>query len=437
MQWVDFYAIKPRLDEILQDLTTTRVGDAIVTRNFDLTPIMEFLMFLHRQWPSLGLGDILDVYMAGTVVCIPSLIQTLERITNDKPYAIRLDCLGRASQANSLLYAFEATLVIVQPPRDICLPRRSYNEYLHVAVSRQLRDFNGPGPEWMDTVVENFLRDWSTQQTMGSIAALSGFVNYLNGRQCDEAVEKVISYADDRGWLWQSFAQAMQDGPHEWKKHHSPPTLPELLMALWRYTSLGFPSKFSSAASFQADIDNLTQFGTLSFTPSVLALLKFRYLYKSHWPDWKSDPNFPVNSAALHEDGYTQQAIAEARISSLAQLLESCAGPDPFPYKAVETLQCLFFPPMTCAVHESHQIRLATAIRELFASARSADLRTILINEEIFDLYAGQAFRFSDYDRQMAWLDNGAARGIIKLAFTDPPPRTRTRQQTLRASEQY
>ncbi|KAJ7637309.1 hypothetical protein DFH06DRAFT_653852 [Mycena polygramma] len=426
IQWANFYALKPRIRQVLEDLSASR-GDNLIARDekLKLTPVVKFLTALYREW-----GERRDRFNFPTrswkdnsepsvfLPTIPEHVKSLRRILNSKPHDIRLRYLERASMSHSLPYSFKNTLAIIQPPQGTLLPQETYNVSLCAAVSRQLRDLNGPDIEWMDTVVGYFLRDWSTQETPGSIAALSGLVDYLNGRQCDNAVRQVIWRADHRGWLLESFAQSLHDGPDDWKKYDSPPTLPELLMALWRYTSLGFPRWCPSATSFQAVLAELNRFGTLSFTPSVLVLLKFRYLRT--YPDERPDPIFPTESALLsaaHED--TDHGIGrrgEASIPYLAEFLQSCVGPDPIPYKAVETLQYLDFLPMTGAVHETHQIRLADAVREVFANPRCADLRTALVNKTIFDLYAGITLNPAVCD-QAAWLDNKAARGIIQHAF--------------------
>ncbi|KAJ7637307.1 hypothetical protein DFH06DRAFT_653813 [Mycena polygramma] len=431
IQWVNFHDAKPRLEKILQRLTTMR-DKHIVIRNSELKPIMEFLTDFYSHMYSGG---------TETSVFIPTLIETLEKILIDTPYAIRCYYFYRASQSISSLYAFEVTLAIVQPPETIQLPRGTYKRLLHEIVSRQMNLYNGPNTEWMDTIVEKMLSDWSTQPAPGPVAALSGFVDYLNGRQSDNAVyHAIVHWNNSPGRLWESFAQSILEGPDEWKKHYeSPPTLPELLMALWRCTIVGSLRPRPSVTSFQAVLAELARFGALTFTPSVLALLKFEYLWR--WPEI-GDPIFPTESAVpleIHEHdgpGYIRQAVLEAKISHLAQFLESCAGPDPFPYKAVETLQHLGFWVVNGAVHETHQLRLANAIRDLFANPRCADLRLVLINRDLFDLYAG-----SPNHPQAAWLDNQDAREIIKLAFTtyagelsiapDPDPPGRARVQAI------
>ncbi|KAJ6484462.1 hypothetical protein C8R47DRAFT_1321532 [Mycena vitilis] len=435
IQWINFHTVKPRLEEFLRHFKMNLTDDA-VTLNY-LTTVIEFLTDVDRQWlhDDIELSNLLlvqrhtglDLDPSLASVSIPSLVGNLQRILDSRQYAIRHDYLHRASVSHSLPYSFGDTMRIIQPPSDMCLPREDYEVLLDFAVSRQLKEFNSPETEWMDTVVKQILSDCSAQVAPGSIAALSGVIKYLNGRQSDEAVRETITYADDRGWLWESFAQSLRDGPEHWSRYRYryPPTLPDLLMALWRYTILGFPERYPSATSFHGVLNELTRFGSPTFIPSVLMSLKFRYLAIGNLPGSetraeRADEIHPTESAVLEKYAdydYFLPSLehawrAEATIPHLAQFLESCAGPEPFPYKALETLQHLELLHIPGPVHKNHQIRLADAIRGLFANPRCADLRTVFVNTNIFDLYAG-----GPYDPQTTWLDHNVARETIKHAF--------------------
>ncbi|KAJ7637315.1 hypothetical protein DFH06DRAFT_1302730 [Mycena polygramma] len=429
IQWINFHTVKPRLEDIVQT-STMSLTDNTVT--FDLPPVIEFLTELHRQWfyGDCHLDLLLKTYKDGLepAVFIPKLIQTLKRTLTFKQHDIRLQYLSRASDYNSRVYAFEATLAMVQPSHPY-LPQGDYENFFRTTVSIQLTECNGSKIEWMDTVVESIFCDWLTQEPPPPIAALSGLMSYLNGRQSEAAVQHVLR-VDDRGWLWDFFVQAVRDV-------NSPAagTVSEMLMALWRYTSLrsliregearsrGWQGP--SAESYQACVKELTRLNSLSLTPSILVLLRYWYLQSSASytdPISPTAPEIPMESESDVGGLFSRHSIPleveGEKILCLAHFLESCAGSDPFPYKADETIQRLFLLPMTGPVREHHQIRLANAIRELFANPRCADLRTVLLNKRVFDLYAG-AFRlnFRHHD-EVAWLDNKSARGIIKHVFT-------------------
>ncbi|KAJ7105635.1 hypothetical protein C8R44DRAFT_886565 [Mycena epipterygia] len=78
---------------------------------------------------------------------------------------------------------------------------------------------------------------------------------------------------------------------------------------------------------------------------------------------------------------------------------------------------CSFWRPddPTVPIPPAHITRLARSIRESFATSGCEDLATAVIIKSIFDLYAG--VEWPTNDPRIPWLENAAAREIIKNTF--------------------
>ncbi|KAK6971885.1 hypothetical protein R3P38DRAFT_3494796 [Favolaschia claudopus] len=237
-----------------------------------------------------------------------------------------------------------------------------------------------------------------------------------------------------------------------------------LLFVLWRLCTLGFPETFDDPNLFQASIEALTRLDQHHLVPSILILLKFRYLAAVHEADTSSsdvasltlDPEPIAESMVLDspqpESGEDLQKtkIMGAKVYHLAQFLENCQcirGNQTIYEKAIETLKYLKTVLLYSGVHVSHQKRLAKAIRTVFSTStkrpahpQDPQFPTAFIDMAIFDVYAA-AEASSPADITAYWLTDESVRIEIKEVFaefvkkfkphayngTDSPTMTRTK----------
>lgn len=173
---------------------------------------------------------------------------------------------------------------------------------------------------------------------------------------------------------------------------------------------------------YQSIMDAVLKSGPSAFLPSVTAMVKNAFLLAL--PQTVSvmgredahllftHPILPAKTAVIFpSDDETVQRlrqrvdhrVREAYVDLLAEFLESCVS-NPLPFKAVETIVKIGTCPPEEPIHDSHQIRLASSIQNLFVAC-DHDLAGAVLNHNIFDLYVGvQGWWY------IPWLDNAAAR---------------------------
>jgi hypothetical protein len=113
-----------------------------------------------------------------------------------------------------------------------------------------------------------------------------------------------------------------------------------------------------------------------------------------------------------------QNRCMEGNLNILTEFIESCCSSH-LPFKAADTLERTgeLFP--ESAVHSTHQLRFATAVKNMFkAGVEDNDRHGVLhaiINLGWFDVYGSSARRPDT--KYFAWLENAEARESLKVSF--------------------
>jgi uncharacterized membrane protein YqhA len=438
IQWRTFQNDKLILQQKLQYLSDCEVAAGGVGEA-DLTPVLHFLDDLahHRDYfvDIKGRSFKSDAHVEkSSVLLIPALIDDIDHILETTPYLILFPYLRQVSELDALPYFFRRTVDIIRPPPTTpAAVRYDLDATLGLIVPVQLAKFNGRGPEWMDSVMNELMPYWPQQDTPSFIFH-PAFIQYLNGRLWDKAVWTSVSRIWFNDQLWDAFALSIANDPPPLSDAAQPPK-EEILTALWRLISLGFSPNTSILHRI---LEAVVRLKASSARPSAVALLKSKYLRRSRdaiaasqLPEGFTNLIFPTLTAVAipTESGglagdddsgadilpFRQRRlrVAEATVVLFAEFLEYCAGPEPFPHQAIVTLQSIDTSKELSAIHDTHQIRFANAIWDVFGSPRCVELRAAVMNCRLFDVFADPSREETTF-----WLDNRIARETIVATLT-------------------
>ncbi|KAJ7150763.1 hypothetical protein C8R46DRAFT_1124078 [Mycena filopes] len=420
-----FQMDKLRLEENLQYLMDCQAGMQ-PTDLVNLKPLLNFLTDLDDEGrdyfvdlPSHRLRD-LRWNESYSVDVIPPLIEDFQHVLATTPYLILFSYIQYAAQLEGLPYFFRQTIEIIRPPPGKPAVRLTLDETLDIVVSRMMK-FNPEGDHWLDTLMQDLLPYWphAESQDNSVTPTLSlALIRYLNHRRCDSAVQAAMYSIPraDAQQFWNELAASLRHA-------RKPVEERDILSAIWRLETLKIPSVTSDLTAL---LDEVARWNGSSLGLSVLALLRCRYLKSlTVWLPADTDPMqrfrnllppsptaavMPSDSDTIRDTprGILEIRLFEAYVVLFADFLTSCAGPESeaHPYNAATTLECIAFKRFKIhTVHETHQIRLATAIRQAFADPQCAALRTVVVNSLMFD---------ADRPR---WLNNEEARTTIAAAL--------------------
>ncbi|KAJ7766020.1 hypothetical protein B0H16DRAFT_1367076 [Mycena metata] len=437
IQWRSFQIDQLRLEENMQYLVDCQAAAYDGADEVDVTPVVYFMDDLtHNRSYFVDIPRGLPWHERNgksSVAQIPVLIETLQHILTTTPYLIFFPFLRNASNLESLPYFFRQTVEIIRPPPGTpSAVRHGLDETLHMVVARMMK-YNPEGENWLDTVMQELLPYWPhPEEEDSAFAALSpALIRYLNHRTWDKAVLTAMTCIPfpGRRQFWHALTGSLSHAAEALDES----AMTDLLTAIWRLETSGISSKMGVLSR---DFIEIVPLKTSSVGLSVIALLKSRYLnalIRTQHSGVNADPAerfmdpilppvtiavMPSDSQSIHRDNprslrimqwqMLEIRVAEAYITLFAQFLQSCADSDPLPYKAVATLKSIaaLAAVEIRDIHETHQIQLATAIQSCFADC--VDLRTVVLNSSIFDVYTEPPIPGTK-----GWLDNIAARETI------------------------
>ncbi|KAJ6537859.1 hypothetical protein B0H19DRAFT_1382534 [Mycena capillaripes] len=380
----------------------------------DLTPVLHFLDDLsdHRDYFVDNHGR---NYIHGRSP-ISALVDDIHHILRTTPYLILFPYLRYASGLEALPYLFRRTVDIIRPPPGTpAAVRYDLDATLEVIVPIQLKRFNKNAPEWMDSVMSEVMTYWPQQHTPTSTLH-HALIKYLNGRHWDKAVWTSISRIGSTDQLWNAFAESLENNPHAVNDTLEPPKK-DFLSALWRLVSLGFSPNIPV---LQRIIQSVTHLDAPSIGPSVIIVLKSRFLRKSSMELGPSAfaPIFPALTARTNtgddNDGPSHFWCwrAEADLELYVEFLECCAGSDRFPHQAAATLRFIDVSAELSNISDALQIRFSNAILEVFRNPRCTDLHQVVVNSSLFDVYTESPFAEAEF-----WLNDETARKTLAAAL--------------------
>ncbi|KAF7350089.1 hypothetical protein MVEN_01310800 [Mycena venus] len=445
MKWIHWQSVRSTLMAFQQTLIQWE-ANAVHSHEPDLSPLIKFLSELscrraddgHLQypfpWPSQIQGYRYPPQQKCAADIIPELTRIIDHILWSDPYYIWFRYLRDISDLDSLPAYFSQNLEFIQlPPFPPLELQYELEELLSAIVSRQLKDFNADEHEWMDRLLQTTrLIPMCLDQAKTTLVIPSAVVQYLCRRESDKAVFDSIGEIDVDA-LWDAFAHSLMQSLDSMSK-------PTLLNAFWRIT-LSPHARTGLGAALTDRIHEIAYPHCPSLTTSIVALIKSQYLRnfipsaKIDWADAifpsetaAAEPPEPDTEAALWfgeqtESRRTWLAVrsAEARFLLVADFLDSCAraGLDHCPFEPVKTLRQIqgFGDLSPSIVHSAHEGHLANAIQSIFANPLCNELRTVIINFDIFSASPPHPTGDGGESRPRFWLNDEIARGTIEATF--------------------
>ncbi|KAF7341193.1 hypothetical protein MVEN_01854300 [Mycena venus] len=373
MQWSLFSANETRATEMLPYLAKCRM-DIEHGHEPDERPIVAFLNkfpWVHpvpfRVRKALKRKLTLDA------------ISGIESMIGTYRCNIRLKYFENAAELDSIPYRWRETLQLIELPEFIFSKcERALRSTLNTVIHGEFSKFNIENVHWIDDIVVELFRLWNPTDSATVIP--SSIITYLNART---TVEPTVWRSGIASSLWSCFPNTLSDVKTRHVDQPGRKAEEKLLTAMWRLASF-FPFA-ADLAVYSRALDALANTGCPAIAISLGALAKARMVasLSDTWTDenWQSRFShslLPTETAVVAPDfteasqlSYDRRSnilaarTAEGGIDVLAQFLESCAS-DPFPYKAVETIQKMDLFNSPVSVHDVHQDRLSQALGHLF-----------------------------------------------------------------------
>ncbi|KAJ7469339.1 hypothetical protein B0H11DRAFT_1868620 [Mycena galericulata] len=372
--------------------------------------------------------------------------------------------LENSASLDSPPYRYEETVEYIRPRTILrsSATRRSLESALEGIIHGLMDRFNSAehGDHWRDEIVRKlFLCWWPDAGTDEPIALPASVIHYLNFRNSVDALWRFSETLNQHRWA--CIARTLLDGPSV--THPSSSRFPkdpdriQTLKALWNLLHAGqYLMEHEDEPiipSLQVVTNTLDVLLAMPISPeamSATALVKDKLLNRLHrlTSDGSTGdhllqlhhPLLPTETAVTVPIEYLARQlnhgqggefrrvmldrIEEARIIVISEYLEWCSS-QVSPFRPLETFSTLRSIMCRTAVHETHQIRFAEAVRRLLI-APLADVvlgglldkiikKTLEVYTPIARLTRPHIVGLQLYP----WLNNPSARQIIKVAFTE------------------
>ncbi|KAJ6564689.1 hypothetical protein B0H19DRAFT_1259106 [Mycena capillaripes] len=450
-QWANFHSGQS-FDGILKLLNECK-DEVAANRTPDFTLLRSYLSTLNWKYhthldPHMELHPAVTLSKDSLLTVIETLLEEINGLSFTIPFRLTLDFIDDAQILEKRPYQFTTTYGLISPKTQIPLSTRWLQRLqfsLDHIVSRHLLLFQIEEKDhWLDAAFRQLVSFWYPIETVDASPVLPwAVIEYLNSRKSEDAVQMAVRSLPIGAW--KSFAETIHRGPTTLSAFHAsdPATiLAESLTTVWKlyFWSPQWPADLST---LEAIFEAVNQRESPSIAPSVVAMSRRAILVELAWgyghpslEDLISRSKhriFPADTSCHYFDSVPEdmderqvrkvlrQRGIEGMLNTLSELIECCCSCD-LSFKATETIQRIgsFIP--QSPVHPTHELRFATAIKDLFNASVGYDHRTELLNVILtlncFDVYApghGPSSGTSDLGR--GWLDNSAARETIKGTF--------------------
>ncbi|KAF7341274.1 hypothetical protein MVEN_01863400 [Mycena venus] len=423
MRWNCANALEPRSLELLDYLVKCRI-DLEQGHKPDKRPIISTL----KECLLNGDDQAERVVQSNLTV---KLILEIESLINNIRCNTRLHYLARAARLDSEPYQWRKNLDLVSLPSfKISKQEQSLEYTLDDIVGEQIQNLNMKNCVWIDTIIRDLYCSYTPD---GPTVIPTGMIQYLNERtEIDHSF-----WFDCGGRLLSNFPTTLS----MLSSDRLFVTEDQLLSALWRLTSSLIRSGFDRSAIYSSVLEELAKSGVSAISISVTFLVKTELYDSLAWGTTDENsvsrfnhPLLPTETAVVAQPGLVvadqdininpaQQImwnrINEGMVALLAEFTELCSL-DPFPYKAVETLQHIGCYPPPTSVHDVHQNRLAQAIGKLLESPRGAEVLLSVASLGIFTPYVAEGAYITPWQQAQLkpWLTSSYARSTIKATFS-------------------
>ncbi|KAJ7617700.1 hypothetical protein DFH06DRAFT_1342847 [Mycena polygramma] len=375
---------------------------------------------------------------------VSQVLKLIHHFQHSAPHTILFEYLRKSAALPVQPYRWEATMRAIGIDRSLPFP--VFQQPLEWNIATLLHSKPGwkiPDASeflWRDTAIMELCFFWRPETI---IAIPSCMISYLNERNSNSVLTQFAGRSRITPYLLSCFPYTMSEGAslsmHEDISHRSSPE--QVLTSLWNLAASDDLRHIQNAVLYQGLLEAVSTTRFHAISVSLLALIKYRILRLAYFGlrrsearpkavevlnsvNWFLLPTDTTSGSREHESSNAsmQGRFDEAIVHLLAEFLEQCCSQGmPAPYKAAETLGIIalgppFVPvirtqgPLTtsAAVHQSHQIRLATVIQDIF-SANGFDFMKTLKNALISSSFLDHpSWRFSD----------PVAREILRTVFS-------------------
>ncbi|KAJ7116863.1 hypothetical protein C8R44DRAFT_791558 [Mycena epipterygia] len=393
---------------------------------------------------------------------IPQWFVTIQAQHAGAPLQNLIHYLGFSASLDSPPYRYQETVDSIEP-RTI-LRSSETRKFVESALDDIIYDhmdrFNSPQDRahWRDEIVQKLFSFWLPEDDPEEPISLpAAVIHYLNFRNSDNALWRFVDTFDQSQWACMS--RTLLDGPSLRSSSSFPndPDRTQTLKALWNILYAGRYSIEDEdepiIPSLQVATNILDVLLAMPISPeamSTIALVKNKLLNRLHRLSADGTtgdhilqlyhPILPTETAVTVQIEYIRHRlnhgevrefrkvmldrINEARIIVISEYLEWCSS-QVSPSRALETFSTFRRVMCQTAVHETHQIRFAEAIRRLLSAPLGDVLLGGLLDEVIkgaLEVYTPIARLTRPHIRNLQlypWLDNPISRQIIKDTFTE------------------
>ncbi|KAJ7616143.1 hypothetical protein DFH06DRAFT_1365592 [Mycena polygramma] len=470
--WAVHREVQRQAEEILQELTNIE-QDTVVTRN--ISPILSrvsHITFLASTRLDIALG--LDSLESSSAEDLLLLIKALTHEISKRSALALLHYLDNAKLSNVQPHQFTQSLQLMCPDTEVRLAKWELEQvtagldwiiWTHLENSDLfLQHTTGDeDSHWMDIVFRTQLSYWEPDMTSRRKAFLWAAVQYLNERNSEFDVREAALAL--RQAAWTSIPPMIRDGPSMSDSYirlrsYNPgaaENVPASLKATWTllfYRWRSSHTHWGDISFLESSLDAILKTSCSSITPSVVAMTKHALLCEllgqfgntarfslgagEHKAESitlegliarSSHPILPVETswAAMISPEVDeteewsrarlgkalQNKCTEARVQILSEFIQHCCAEDT-PFKAAETLDVIGHFRPTSAVHPSHQLRFATAVKETTeASTRVGGPLPVGLLHRVLDVcYSGSPATLA-----MSWIDDPDARDMLEGCF--------------------
>ncbi|KAJ7892648.1 hypothetical protein B0H13DRAFT_2038131 [Mycena leptocephala] len=433
MEWSTFCALYGRLEEHHQYLAHCQVPPTAGEKS-RLAPVIIFL-YQFTMVNGLPVNETAG-YSPGPdhesgAYNIPELLRIFKSLRDSTPHVILFEYLSKSASLGLLPYRWEETraTISIDPLVTFTAFGEALERNLTSVIFEQMDIFSlGLEFQWSDNIVAELCSFW---KPLNPQTIPSAIVYYLTHRNSEAVLKLVLQGSGIMPYLRSAFSCILSIDQN---------SSSTLLPSLW---ALAISDDFEAreAAQPYREILAVISKENSPFAQSTTALIKTGLLSglstysridsEAVWHAiFPEDTRIPLSDPSDLSVLRLNTQITEAKMHVLVEFLEYCTS-DELPYEAVATFRKISDTVPEKSIHKTHQIRFATNIRAIFASARSMDLMNAIVISKI-PLDGIVAPRFP-------WLDEPIARQALKEAFRDydeifttdypesPPIRTRMR----------
>ncbi|KAJ7017730.1 hypothetical protein C8F04DRAFT_425397 [Mycena alexandri] len=408
--WANLCAAKGLIDETLRHLMT--LNDNMTAKRPPSAQVIKKIRSCLKMLDSTYAFpfDSGESWASSAIFTVKTLQPAVKDLANEVEglrLRILLDYLGEAHgyEAKIIPYRFQETQSLIAPPVGTLSGASLQRVEIHLdrIVYHNLEKFKeAEDLIWLDDVFCKIVSYWDPQDLDGALPW--AVVEYLNSRKSENAVRQAFSWIPPRAW--KRIPDMIRLGPaviswqfDDLQPHDAYKTLNASLttvwMLCWEYPMLSEemgPPDWIDLTTWEEILDAVSEQAELSLiTSSVIAMVK-RIIWRcleqeienltteeiiSRW-NYRILPTEPSSllleepmSEETQEQHHTRlrtrlrRRYTEGELNTLTEFVQQCCSSN-LPFKGQRTLMSVGGLIPTSAIDPVHQLRFASALKELF-----------------------------------------------------------------------